>query len=197
MKNISISLLAIATLLAVTSCGCRENKKAAVATEPAKAPEVETYFSAIDRYLTEQIGKQYLEAEVCIPFYSYTAVDESNQDDILVWGDFWVDNYNVVGDTLMFVSGGNHPGKMHVRQDADGHFEVTAFDAVGDGSEFLSSAKEIFGDKFDAFQAANSDDTKRAECRTNTIAGYVQKHQLPVKVYKDYGWPAVTIPEIK
>ena len=26
------------------------------------------------------------------------------------------------------------------------------------------------------------------------VAGYVRGHDLPVKVVKDYGWPAVTIP---
>jgi len=26
------------------------------------------------------------------------------------------------------------------------------------------------------------------------IVAYVSLHNLPVKVYKDYGWPAVTIP---
>ena len=28
------------------------------------------------------------------------------------------------------------------------------------------------------------------------IAAYVYKHNLPVKVYKDYGWPAVEIPKV-
>lgn len=27
------------------------------------------------------------------------------------------------------------------------------------------------------------------------IAAYVLKHNLPVKLYKDYGWPAVQIPK--
>ena len=34
------------------------------------------------------------------------------------------------------------------------------------------------------------------EARKNAIAAYVYKHDLPVKVYKDYGWPAVEIPKV-
>ena len=190
MKKISFWLLAAILVGFVAGCG---NKKAEVKEVTENQP-VETCFTAIDKYLTENIGTQYLGGEVCIPFHSYVAIDESNPEDILVWGDFWVLNYDQNGDTLKTVSGGNHPGKMHVRQDKDGHFEVTDFEAVGDGSEFLPTAKEIFGDKFEDFQAANSDDQKRAAVRTDVIAEYVRLHNLPVKVYQDYGWPAVEIP---
>ncbi|MBR4601708.1 MAG: hypothetical protein IKO37_04025, partial [Prevotella sp.] len=70
-------------------------------------------------------------------------------------------------------------------------FEVTSFDVVGDGSQFLPTAKKIFGDKFDAFQKVNSDDKKRNEVRRAAVAEYVKSHRLPVKMYKDYGWDPV------
>ena len=119
-----------------------------------------TYFPAIDRYLAEQIGSHYGKGEHCVPFHSIVGVDERNAEDILVWGDFWVFNYNQVGDTLKCVSGGNHPGLMHIRQTQKG-FEVTAFDQVEDGSRSLPTAKKIFGEKYDAFQTINSDSTIR------------------------------------
>ena len=117
------------------------------------------------------------------------AVDETNANDILVWGDFWVFNYNQVGDTLKMVSGGNHPGLMHVRQTENG-FEVTSFDRVADGSDNVPSAKRIFGDKYEAFQAFQSDDNKREQLRGEKLAEYVKKHNLSVTMYQDYGWPA-------
>lgn len=52
-------------------------------------------------------------------------VDERDVEDIKVWGDFWVFNYDQVGDTLKCVSGGSHPGLLHIRQTEKG-FEVTA-----------------------------------------------------------------------
>ena len=148
-----------------------------------------TYFSAIDRYMSEVFGKQYAEGEYCVPIHNIVAVDESNAADILVWGDYWVFNYNQVGDTLKCVSGGSHPGLMHLQQ-TDKGFEVKAFDQVGDGSSYLPTAKKIFGDKFDAFQAINSDEKKREQLRADVLTNYVKAHNLTATMYQDYGWPA-------
>lgn len=190
MKKVSF---AFAVLIALAAC---TNKQG---TAPASegnvenievADEVETtYFPAIDRYLADSIGSNYAQGEYCIPIHTIVGVDERNAEDILVWGSFWVFNYNQVGDTLKCVSGGSHPGLMHIRQTEKG-FEVTAFDRVEDGSNYLPTAKKIFGDKFDAFQAINSDEQKREKQRAEVLADYVKKHGLTATLYQDYGWPA-------
>lgn len=182
MKTIRIILCGIVATTMLLSCGNPADKK------------TETCFTAIDKYLSEVIGSQYAPGEVCIPSQRIIAVDDSNPDDIQVWGDFWVDNFKVAGDTLVSVSGGNHAGKMHVKKSGEGRFLVTGFDAVGDGNTFLPTAKAIFGDRFEEFLKVNSDQDGREEARKSAIAAYVSLHNLPVKVYKDYGWPAVTIP---
>jgi hypothetical protein len=122
------------------------------------------------------------------------STNDVNKDDILMWGDFWVFNYNVAGDTLKTVSGGNHPGLMHLKK-TDKGFEVTSFDAVEDGAGNMESAKRIFGDNFDAFWELNSNQEKREDVRLHFIADYVKKHNLPVKMVQDYGWPAVELPK--
>ena len=161
-----------------------ENKRVVLVNERET-----NYFPAIDRYLTDSIGSQYAKGEHCAPIHSIVRVDERNSEDILVWGDFWVFNYNQVGDTLKCVSGGSHPGLMHIRQTEKG-FEVTAFDQVEDGSRYLPTAKKIFGDKFDAFKAINSDEKNRERLRADGLATYVKKNGLDVTMYQDYGWPA-------
>lgn len=148
-----------------------------------------TCFPAVDRYLVDVFGKQYGEGEHCVPIHNIVAVDERNADDILIWGDFWVFNYNQVGDTLKCVSGGSHPGLMHVTQTENG-FEVTAFDQVEDGSGFMPTAKKIFGDKYDVFQSINSDEKKREMLRAEGLAKYVKEQGLSATMYQDYGWPA-------
>ncbi len=70
------------------------------------------YFPAIERYFVNQIGKQYAEAEYCVPFQKIVSVDERDAENILVWGDFWVFNYNRSGDTLKTVSGDNTDWKF-------------------------------------------------------------------------------------
>lgn len=151
------------------------------------------YFPAITRYLVNEFGSKYLKGEYCIPFQTVIAVDERNSDDILVWGDFWVFNYNLDGDTLKTVSGGSHPGLMHIKQTNTG-FEVTAFEQVEDGSRNMPTAKKIFGDKYNNFQEINSDDQRRESLRAEVLAAYVQEHNIPATKYQDYGWPEKTLP---
>ena len=151
------------------------------------------YFPAIDRYLTNSIGSMYAKGEHCVPIHSIVRVDERDTEDIKVWGDFWVFNYNLVGDTLECVSGGSHPGLLHIRQTENG-FEVTAFDQVEDGSRYLPTAKKIFGDKFNAFKTINSDEKNRERLRAEGLATYVKKHNIAATKYKDYGWPEKQLP---
>ena len=186
---------------ALAACGNKQTSKTEQKSETtvndsiAKSTVAEenemTYFPAIDRYL-QGIGSQYAKGDLCIPCYSIVDVDETNADDILVWGDFWVFNYNQVGDTLKTVSGGSHPGMMHIRQTEKG-FEVTGFDQVVDGSEFTKTAKKIFGKRYDAFVAINSNGDRKEKRRKEALLEYVEKHSLPVTTYQDYGWPPVKI----
>jgi len=202
MKKI---LFAFTMLLAIAACTNKpvtavesNGESSEVAFDVAKNnDERETnYFPAIDRYLTDSIGSRYAKGEHCVPSHSIVRVDERNSEDILVWGDFWVFNYNQVGDTLKCVSGGSHPGLMHIRQTEKG-FEVTAFDQVEDGSRYLPTAKKtmvstnrLFGDKFDAFKTINSDEKNRERLRAEGLATYAKRNGLAVTLYQDYGWPA-------
>ena len=192
------TLFAFATLLIMAACNNKPTTAPATDVNEASNEEVSkeqenTYLSAIDRYLVEEIGKHYAQGEHCVPIHNVVAIDESNAEDILVWGDFWVFNYNQVGDTLKCVSGGNHPGLMHVCQ-TDNGFEVNSFDQVEDGSSNLQSAKRIFGDKYEAYQAINSNKEDREKLRAEGLATYVKKQGLSATTYEDYGWPAKQLP---
>ena len=189
-----------AAMIVLAACG---NKQTNTSSDAQAADTIVTdsqtvdleinYFPAIDRYLVNEIGKYYAEGEHCVPIHSIVTVDERNAEDILVWGDFWVFNYNLVGDTLKCVSGGSHPGLMHIRQTEKG-FEVTAFDRVEDGSRYLPTAKEIFGDNYEAFQVINSDNENRERLRAEGLAVYAKKNGLTATMYQDYGWPAKELP---
>ena len=193
--TIRILLCMAAAAMLFSSCGNRKKTKEAAPVEPEAVQTVtDRYFEAVDRYFTGEIAPQYAPAELCITYHDYAAVDDSNPDDILVLGDFWVENYDIVGDTLMFVSGGDHAGKVHIKKDSAGNYFAPGLDAVGDGSEFLPTAKVIFGERFDEFQKANSDHERREQIRKAAISGYVSRNKLGVKYYKDFGWPAVRIP---
>lgn len=197
-------LAAVLTLsgISMTNCGnknakqneAKEEAPAQPKTEVVEVKEEATCLTAVNDYLVNEIGKNYGPSEVTIPCAFVVSTDESNSDDILVWGDFWVFNYDISGDTLKTISGGNHPGLMHVKK-TDNGFEVFGFDAVEDGAGNMESAKRIFGGNYDAFWELNSNQEKREDMRLHVTADYVKKHNLPVKMLQDYGWPAVALPK--
>lgn len=177
----------------MTSCnvGNENNNEVAVQADTI-ANEKPPILVAAERYLADSIGKQYAPGEHCIPIIPLTCVDGADSTDVKVWGSFWVFNYNVVGDTLKCVSGGDHSGLMHMRKVGDA-YEVFAFDQVEDGAGNEASARKIFGDNYDAYQAVNSDETYREKARRDAIAEYVKENALTVKCYQDNGWPAVSL----
>ena len=162
-------------------------------TNPMMEQDHDESLAAIEAYLTS-IGSQYAPGKVCIPSYTVVAINDSDTDCIRVWGDWWVFNYNIASDTLRCVSGGNHPGLMHLRQNNTHEWYVVSFDQVEDGSRNLPSAKRIFGEYYDTFHKINSDQQHRDSVRLTQVAYYVQQHNLPVTMLQDYGWPAVELP---
>lgn len=64
------------------------------------------------------------------------------------------------------------------------------FEQVGDGSNFLPTAKRIFGEYFKAFQIHHSDADNREVERREVLKAFVRDHGLSVTMYQDYGWPA-------
>ena len=204
MKNLKKSWMLAAILICgacLVGCGNKtakeengmENAQTEVQAEP-QVPGTVMYDAAVNDYLINVIGKNYAEAEYCIPCPILVSTDDGNKEDVLVWGDFWVFNYDLSGDTLKTVSGGNHPGLMHLKKTANG-YEVTAFDAVEDGAGNLESAKRIFGDKFDSYQEISSLQEKREDMRLRLTADYVKEHGLSATMLQDYGWPAVALPQ--
>ena len=147
--------------------------------------------AAISAYMVCEIGAQYLQGELCIPMLMIAAEDDDSQP-MRVWGDFWVFWYNQAGDTLKTVSGGSHPGLMTLSE-KDGRFAVTGFERVEDGSRFLPTAQRIFGEHFDVFQNMHSNENVREAVSKEQLQEYVQQHNLPIRYYQDYGWPAVEL----
>ena len=203
MKHSKLWMLAAILICgaSLVSCGNKKAKEQIKEVQEEAIVQVEEVVSdaelcnaAMEDYLVNAIGKNYAEAEHCIPCPFIISTDDGNKDDVLVWGDFWVFNYDIAGDTLKTKSGGNHPGLMHLKK-TDNGFEVTNFEEVEDGAGNLESAKRIFGEHFDAFWEINSNAEKRENMRLQLVADYVKKHNLPVKMLQDYGWPAVALPE--
>jgi len=147
---------------------------------------------ALSEYLVREIGSQYSQGDLCIPVLMIVAAEELDSTHALVWGDFWVLNYAISGDTLKTVSGGNHSGCMTVAQE-DGLLLVTAFEQTVDGAGNDQSAREIFGSHYDIYQNMHSNADVREAVRQEQLQEYIRRHNLAIRYYQDYGWPAVAL----
>jgi hypothetical protein len=146
---------------------------------------------AMSEYLIKEIGEQYLKGERCIPTLMIAA-EEEDGDETRVWGDFWIFWYNVSGDTLKTVSGGNHSGCMTVKR-VDSQLTVTNFEQTTDGAGNEASAQRIFGQHYDVFQNMHGNQNVREAVRQEQLREYIRQNGLTLHYYQDFGWDAVEI----
>jgi len=135
---------------------------------------------AISDYLIREIGCQYLHGEICIPTLMMVA-----EEDSVIYGDFWIMWYNLAGDTLKMVSGGNHSGKMTIAE-SNGTFVVTAFEQTLDGAANEPSAKRIFGTHYDIYHSMHSNESVREAVWQEQLSEYIRRHNLSARYYQDY-----------
>ena len=73
-------------------------------------------------------------------------------------------------------------------------YKVTSFDVVEDGGNFESSAKELFGDRYEDFMKIYSDSDKINEDRKITVSDYRNLNGLTeVTKMQDEGWDPVDL----
>lgn len=218
---ILLSMIMILTCFAFTACGgseepAEEQPADSSQTEEAtdESEDVEEPFPdaldggtygyigddpevlAVYEYLTNEVAPLYddgAENIVSVPVVQIIDQSKGDNGETLISGDFWIFNYEIDGDILKMVSGGAHPGRMHVAEDGE-IITVVSFDPVEDGGNLEPSAKEIFGDKYEEFMAVSSDDKTREAERAATLANFVKANSLKVTKYQDYGQDPVDIP---
>lgn len=168
---------------------------------------------AIGDYLVRELGSQYLQGELCVPVVMIVAGEEADTETekaeptepiapteqaeqknptarILL--DSWIFWYNLEGDTLKTVSGGNHSGCMTIVMDG-GKLQVTSFEQTADGAGYLPSAKRIFGDYYEIYHNIHSHPDVSEAVRGMQLKDYLHRHDIKANYYQDYGWPAVSL----
>ena len=138
--------------------------------------------AGITSFLIEEFGTKYTQGDLCIPVLMIVAEEDCETEIAWVWGDFWVFNYKIAGDTLKTISGGN-PDSLY----------VMGYDPVEDGAGNDKSAREIFGKHYDVYQNMRSNEQVREAVRKEQLREYVKQNNLKVSCYQDYGWPAVEL----
>ncbi|MCR4664159.1 MAG: hypothetical protein K5660_02195, partial [Paludibacteraceae bacterium] len=126
----------------------------------------QTLRQTIRDYLVSQIGSQYLQGELCFP--TLLIVYET---DSFVLGDFWVEWFNRSNDSLCFVSGGNHSGKIAFSYDNNQPY-ITSFLQTVDGAGNDASARRIFGEYYDIYCNIHSNPDVRDAAREEQMNEY-------------------------
>ena len=171
---------------------------AAATTEGAlpayEYPGPEVFYYEVYKAVMNEFGAGYEPADVGIPSINIAAEDDSDSEDMRIYGDFCYYNYKLNGQTLETQSGGSYPGCIHVKNTDEG-YEVTNIEVVADGSDFDESAKKIMGDHYDEFMKLYSDDEAKEQTRLQIIANYAAANGLNITAVQDFGWDPVTLPE--
>lgn len=149
--------------------------------------------AAITQYMIVEFEGSYPDCDISIPCPIVVATDDSDVNDVKVYGNFWLYNYNLNDDTLLNESGGAYPGCFHIKK-TDSGCEILSFDVVADGADYDESAKQIFGDNYDKFVEVCGDTALAEKTRTEFISDYVKSHDLAITKYQDSGWDPVTLP---
>jgi len=148
--------------------------------------------NGISDYLVHEIGSFYAQGDLCVPVLMIVAEEDCETEYAFVWGDFWVFWYNICGDTLKTVSGGNHAGRMTISE-AGNSLYVAAFWQTEDGAGNDASARRIFGSHYDIYQNMHSNESVREAVRCEQLGEYIRRHNLSVRYYQDFSCPPVAL----
>ncbi|MCR5094195.1 MAG: hypothetical protein K6B72_09500 [Lachnospiraceae bacterium] len=140
------------------------------------------YLGVISEYLAGQDGGG---STVYIPFSIIAEVDTSDPEDILVFGSYNVDGYELYNTTLFASNGSRGRGIFHLR-DNGGSYEVIGADLPMTDQESTELFAPYAGID-DKIRAITEEEKERA--REEAIAGYVNANGLHITQWGDYGWP--------
>ena len=150
----------------------------------------DAYIGPIVDYMRDTAGVNYDTADVMIPAFIILKEDDSDKEDIRVWGDFEIFNYDLRGTTLITRSGGSYPGLVHLQETGDG-YEVVSMDQAEDGANYSASIRRIVGNDRELLNAFTHMDDRLAESRVEYIRMYAEDAGLEIQAYLDFGWDPV------
>ena len=132
------------------------------------------------------------EGLVSVPAPLLFLVDDSNKDDIKVWGAFYVFNYKPDGTTLVCESGGRDDGCMHFKA-VDGGLELTDWERTTDGAGYDKSLEKICAGHDGLTKKFSTTEEQVKEARVAFLKEWIDAKGLKFDGYQDYGWPKVML----
>ena len=181
----------ILALFLISVCAAAET--AGTKLNPFEYTGDDPYTAAICEWLLGTKAEMYAPGEVAIPCPVILEVDDSDPEDILVWGSFNLNWYELRNTTLFCVSGGNHPGLIHLSK-TGGSYAVADFEAVGDGTDYSVDIERIFGMR-EGLLARFENSYAEAEAVRLEFAGmYASANDARINQMQDFGWLPIALP---
>ena len=153
---------------------------------------VADYLAADERareYLTEP-------GYVTIPCPIIHKTEMTDDTHSRVYGTFWILNYVRKGDILECISGGEYPAII-LLENVNGEWCVTSMEEAGDGDDYSADIQRFAnGDQEleNKYYAASDLGTpENREIRSRFVRNYVERNNLAVTAYQDYGWDPIEL----
>ena len=187
----------LAVCLAMCAAGSMKNVKAEEEQESAGYPayshsSVNPYYAPVCGYLLENFGPLFEPEDITLPIVILLREDDSDPDDIKVWGRFAVMNYALRGTTLLTRSGGDFSGLIHLEKDGEG-YKAVAMDRLEDGSDNDASVKRIFGVDEELLAGYRESYADRMDATAEAVRWYSEDTGIDIQAYEDYGWDPVYV----
>ena len=92
----------------------------------------EPYLDVISEYMVTTYAEENFgtdaDADVYIPYSFISGTDETNPEDILVYGEYDIDGYKLRNTTLVSINGSRNRGVFHLKKESDGSYTVIEAD---------------------------------------------------------------------
>ncbi len=151
----------------------------------------EDYLDVISEYMVTEYAKKYPEqVSVFIPYSIVVETDDSNPDDILVYGEYALYGYDLRNTTLIRICGARNGGIFHLQKADDGTVTVVKAELpeTDDETEKLFSSARNAYDKIKSLT-----DEDFTEARATAIAEYVNTNGLHIDQWQDALQPPVVV----
>ena len=205
-----VTAAALAGCMIFTMAGCANKISAEETEEAAEAivPEENTetfyvypayshetddpYYGAVCRIAMEEFGSNFEPEDIMLPVPNILREDDSDPEDIKIWGYYEIFNYALRGTTLMTQSYGAYPGLIHLKEE-NGSYALASLDMVKDGNLYDESAKEIFGVDDELLSAFQNIGEEKDKNLLDTINWYKEDTGIDIEAYEDFGWDPVSV----
>ena len=152
---------------------------------------VEDYMDVIDAYLINEEKANAIDpAGVYIPYGFIAQIDDTKPEDMIAYGSFNIDGYELINTTLFETTGWRNYGAIHLKKNDDGSMEVISADLPDTEEE----SKKVFEPVKGLFEKVSKEaDSSLDGLREEAIAQYVNTNGLNITQWQQHGHAPVAV----